>query len=86
MAKVTTVKERIDPDFFKFFNFKKISDVTGIQPDKLYNVINQKYDSWRPQDKNKIAKALTPAVTEVFSDLGFDVTITRKPKEDESGK
>lgn len=73
----------IDPEIFRFFNFKKISDETGIQPDKLYNVINKKYASWRAQDKNKIAKALSPAVVAVFAELGFDVTITRKPKEDE---
>lgn len=69
-----------DDKYYKLFNFKKISDATGIQPDKLYNKLKKHYDSWNDEDRKKIADVISPAVKKLFDQLGFDFILTRKKK------
>lgn len=64
-------------DLHKFFNFKRISVATGIQPDKIYNKLNKRYDSWTDEDKKKIFTVLKPAVLDVFEKLGIEVTFKK---------
>lgn len=63
--------------FFRYFNIKKISDQTGIQPDKIYNNLKQFYDSLTPEDKRVIVKLMSPKVIEFFSVMGYEVDIKK---------
>lgn len=74
MAKI--VKANTSSGFHKYFNLKKISESTGIQPDKLYNKFNGRYDSWSDKDIKAIADVLKPAVKEIFKELDINVTFS----------
>jgi hypothetical protein len=63
--------------FFKFFNLKKVSDITGIQPDKIYNNMREDYDSLTPADCKQIAEVLKPNVVKLFQKLGYKVTFSK---------
>lgn len=60
----------------KFFNLKKVIDLTKIQPDKIYNNMRGDYDSLTLQDRKNIAAVLIPNVKKFFEKLGYLVTIT----------
>jgi hypothetical protein len=66
-----------DP-FYKFFNLKKVSDLTQIQPDKIYNNMRGDYNSLSAADTSSIAKILIPNVKKFFERLGYEVTFKSK--------
>jgi hypothetical protein len=63
--------------FHKFFNLKKIADVTQLHPDKIYNNMNGVYNSLSSDDKKAIADTLSPNVVKFFEVLGYDVAIKK---------
>lgn len=63
--------------FHKFFNLKRIADTTGINLDKIYNNMNELYNSLSKEDRKRIADALAPNVVKLFSKLGYDVVIKK---------
>jgi hypothetical protein len=64
--------------FYKFFNLKKVSDLTRIQPDKIYNNMRGDYNSLSSSDTSSIAKILIPNVKKFFERLGYEVTFKSK--------
>lgn len=64
--------------FYKFFNFKRVIDRTGIQQDKLYNNLKNEYHSLTDEDKKNIASVLMPPIKQLFKMLGYAVEFTRK--------
>lgn len=66
------------PMWWKFFQFNKISDGTGINRHKLYNNIKGSYSSLTPEDKGAIANLMIPKVQQFFERLGYQVTFKVK--------
>jgi hypothetical protein len=77
--KITLEKpeEQTESKFYKFFNFKKVADAAGIQPDKLYNNFKGFYASMQTDDKDSVAKVLIPQVKALFKYLGYNVAIQK---------
>lgn len=64
-------------EFWSLFKFHKISEVTGIQRDKLYNNLKGYYDSLNSTDKKTIFDLLAPHVKKLFEYLGYSVEFTK---------
>jgi hypothetical protein len=64
--------------FYKFFNFKRVIDQTGIQQDKLYNNLKNEYHSLTDEDKKNIANVLMPPIKQLIKMLGYAVEFNRK--------
>jgi len=58
---------------YKFINFKKVIDQTGLNQDKVYNNLKGEYNSFTDEDVKKIVSVLVPNITEVFKTLGYAV-------------
>lgn len=63
--------------WWKFFQFNKISEGTGINRFKLYNNIKGTYSSLTPDDKKAIADLMAPHVISFFERLGYIVRINK---------
>lgn len=62
----------------KFFNMKKVIDLSGINQDKVYNNLKGEYNSLSPEEKNKMASILTAPVKSFFKNLGYACEITKQ--------
>jgi hypothetical protein len=78
MTSLKSADNKKAPEFAKFFNFKKLADVTKIHPDKIYNNFKGFYHSLDETDKTSIAKALKPRVEELFKFLGYSIKIEKE--------
>lgn len=62
---------------YKFINWKKVSDETGINQDKLYNNVKGEYHSLSPADCEKISGTVTANLSEVFRYLGYEISVKK---------
>lgn len=69
--------KKADEQPHKFINWKKVSDETGINQDKLYNNVKGQYHSLSAADCDKIADVLGTNLREVFKYLGHELKVTR---------
>lgn len=63
-------------DCHKFFNIKRVSTVTKIDDDKLYNNLNGKYNSLTSEEIQLIKDALKGPVTEFYRILGIQISFS----------
>lgn len=66
-----------EPDFYKYFNLKKVSDKLKIQYDKVNNNFKARYDSFSDSDRNNIARLMIPQVEKFFARLGYSIAVTK---------
>jgi hypothetical protein len=67
--------------FNRFFNIKKLSDVTGINRDKIYNNLRGDYHSIKEEDRRKMVEVLKPNVVTMFEWLGYEVIFKKLENE-----
>ena len=76
MAGTKTKKPSDKP--YKYVNFKKVIDETGLNQDKVYNNLKDEYDSLTPADKKKIIDVLFPNLKQVFNNFGYELELRQR--------
>lgn len=65
---------------YKFINFKRVIDATGLNQDKVYNNLKGEYHSLTSEERDKIADVLIPNLKKVFETLGYVVRFEKLKK------
>ncbi len=75
---IKAAKPTDETPFQKFFNMKRVADVTGIHPDKIYNNFKGSYASIDDDNRAQIAKVMIPQVKQLFEFLGYKVDFKKE--------
>lgn len=63
---------------FKIINLSHLSKISGINYQKIYNVLVSKiYNTLSDNERTKISNALYTEAKSVFKELGFNIEVTR---------
>ena len=73
----TKIKKPSDKPY-RYVNFKKVIDETGLNQDKVYNNLKDEYDSLTPADKKKIIDVLFPNLKQVFNNFGYELELRQR--------
>ncbi len=69
-------EKKINP--FKIINLTRLSALSGVDYQKIYNVmVNKRYDSLTQNERTHISNALFEETKKCFRKLGFNTTIER---------
>lgn len=63
---------------YKYVNFKKVIDETGLNQDKVYNNLKGEYSSLTPADIKKIIDVLVPNLKQVFNNFGYELELRQR--------